>query len=317
MSRGVMNRSAAVKLIAGGCVGVAAGAPRRATAQVQKLRVAGIPIDIAGAAYYALDQGFFSKYGLDVEIVQLANGAVVAAAVAGGSIDIGNGNSIAMATAHEHGIPFKLIAPSGAYNKSDPTSGIIVPEGSPIKTASDLNGKIIGVNGLRNIAEIQTRAWIDKNGGNSSTVQFVEMTFAEAAPGILSGRVAAGEIEEPQLDAALASGLRSIGSPGEAIASVWIEGGYFCNASFAQEHPDVVKKVASAIRDANDWANKNHAAAWAILAKYSKATLMPKHRVYYPARLDAAQLQPLIDAAARYGVLKATFPASDLFVQGL
>jgi hypothetical protein len=44
---------------------------------------------------------------------------------------------------------------------------------------------------------------------------------------------------------------------------------------------------------------------------------VPKHRVYYPARLDAAQLQPLIDAAARYGVLKATFPASDLFVQGL
>ena len=317
MSRMLINRSAAVGLIAGGCIGLAAGTPRRANAQVQKLRVAGIPIDIAGAAYYALDQGFFSKYGLDVEIVQLANGAVVAAAVAGGSIDIGNGNSIAMSTAHERGIPFKLIAPSGAYNKNDPTSGLVVLDGSPIRTASDLNGKVIAVNGLRNIAEIQTRAWIDKNGGNSSTAQFIEMSFPELGPGVSSGRAAAAEIEEPQLDAALASGLRNLGSPGEAIAPVWIEGGYFCNASFAQDHPEVVKKVASAIRDANDWANKNHTAAWAILAKYSKATLMPKHRTYYPARLDAAQLQPLIDAAAHYGVLKATFPASDLFVPGL
>lgn len=316
MSRDAMNRSAAIKLLAAGCA-VGAAAPRPAGAQAQKLRVAGIPIDIAGAAYYALDQGFFSKYGLDVEVVQLANGAVVAAAVAGGSIDIGSGNSVAIATAHEHGISFKLIAPSGAYNKSDPTSGIIVQDAGPLKTASDLNGKIIGVNGLRNIAEIQTRAWMDKNGGNSATVQFIEMTFPELAPGVLSGRAAAGEVEEPQLDAALASGLRSLGSPGEAIAPVWIQGGYFCNESFAQQHPDVVKKVALAIRDANDWANKNHAAAWVILAKYSKATLMPKHRAYYPAHLDAAQLQPLIDAAARYGVLKATFPASDLFVQGV
>lgn len=316
MSRDTISRSAAVRLLSGGCV-AAVAFPRRASAQATKLRVAGIPIDIAGACYYAQDQGFFAKYGLDVEIVQLANGAVVAEAVAGGSVDIGNGNTLAIATAHEHGIPFKLIAPSGAYNRSDPTSGIIVQGDSPIKTAADLNGKVIAVNGLRTIAEIQTRAWMDKNGGTSSTAQFIEMTFPQIGPGVAAGRAAAGEIEEPQLDAALALGLRSIGSPGEAIAPVWIEGGYFCSAAFAQERPDVVKKVAAAIRDANDWANKNHAASWAILAKYSKATIVPRHRTFYPPKLDSAQLQPLIDAAVHYGVLKASFPASDLFVQGV
>src|SRR5580704_16939136 len=105
MSQPTMNRGAAVGLLASGCV-AAVAAPRRVNAQAAKLRVAGIPIDIAGACYYAQDQGFFTKYGLDVEIVQLANGSVVAEAVAGGSVDIGNGNTLAISTAHEHGIPF-------------------------------------------------------------------------------------------------------------------------------------------------------------------------------------------------------------------
>lgn len=310
----MMRRSDALGLLTAGCV-AAATAPRRANAQAAKIRIAGIPIDIAGAVYYAQDQGFFAKYGLDVDIVQLANGAVVAEAVAGGSVDVGNGNSVAIATAHEHGIPFQLIAPSGAYNRNDPTSGVIVQGNSPIKGPADLNGKVIAVNGLRNIAEIQTRAWMDKNGGDSATVKFIEMTFPEIGPGVAAGRAAAGEIEEPQLDAALAQGLRDLGSPGAAIAPVWIEGGYFCTASYVQAHPDVVRNVAAAIRDANDWANKNKAASWAILAKYSKATIEPKHRTFYPPKLDSAQLQPLVDAAAHYGVLKAAFPASDLFAK--
>jgi NitT/TauT family transport system substrate-binding protein len=316
MSKDVINRSGAVRLLAGGCAAVATSIPIRTRAQAQKLRVAAIPIDIAGATYYAQDRGIFTKYGLDVEIVQMANGAVVAAAVAGGSIDIGVGNTVAVATAHERGIAFKFLAPSGAYNRQDPTDGIIVLDSSPIKAPKDLNGTVFGINGLRNIAEIITRTWIDQNGGSSSTVQFVELNFPAMAPAVLSGRVAACELEEPQLDAALATGLRSIGNPGMSIAPVWIEGGYFCTESFAAEHPDIVKKVASAIGEANDWANRNRVASWAILAKYSSIATMPKHRSFYPLHLDAKQVQPLIDAAARIGVLKAPFPASDLFVKG-
>jgi ABC-type nitrate/sulfonate/bicarbonate transport system substrate-binding protein len=94
-------------------------------------------------------------------------------------------------------------------------------------------------------------------------------------------------------------------------------GGYFCASAFAQSHPDIVKQVADAIGAADDWANKNQSASAAILAKYSKTTLVPKHRCYYPPKLDAAQLQPLIDAAAKYGVLKATFPAQILFAHNL
>lgn len=312
-----MKRSTAMQFVAAAVAGAAAAAPQRSFAQSTiKLRVAALPIDIAGAAYYAQDMGFFTKYGIEAELVTLANGAAVAAAVAGNSLDIGNGNSIAIATAHEHGIPFKMVAPSGAYTKDDPSDGLLVTASSPVSSARDFNGKTIGVNGLKNISEIYSRAWIDKNGGDSGTCQFVEMGYAEMGPAVASGRVVSAAFEEPQLTAGLASGLREIASPGAAIAPVWIEGGYFCNASFAQANPDAVRRVANAIRDANDWANKHHAQSLAILSKYSKTTTTPKHRCFYPPRLDAAQLQPLIDAAAHYGVLKG-FSAKDLFIPGL
>jgi NitT/TauT family transport system substrate-binding protein len=292
--------------------------PRPAAAQTGKLRVAGIPIDVGAGSYYALDQGFFAKHGLDVEVTSLANGAVVAAAVAGGSLDIGDGNTVAIATAHERGIPFKLIAPSGAFNSHDPTDGVVVLDSSPYKSAKDLVGKIIGVNALRNIAEVYVRAWLDQNGVNSNQVKYVEVTFSEMGPALTTGRIDAVAPEEPMLTNLLSNGGRLIGTPGSAIAPIWVEGGFFCTTEFAAAHPDIIKKVADAIADANLWANKNPGASAAILNKYAKTPLNPKqHRCFYPPRLDARQLQPLIDATAKYGILKATFPAKDLFAPGL
>jgi hypothetical protein len=37
------------------------------------------------------------------------------------------------------------------------------------------------------------------------------------------------------------------------------------------------------------------------------------HRVPFAERFRAADLQPLIDVCAKYGLLKASFPASELF----
>jgi NitT/TauT family transport system substrate-binding protein len=124
--------------------------------------------------------------------------------------------------------------------------------------------------------------------------------------------------EEPDLSEMLASDGRVLAKAYTAIAPQWILGGYFCTADFAKSHPDVVRKFADAMSEAAAWANANHAATAAILAKYGKAPLPPNvQRMYYPERLRAADLQPLIDASAKYGILKATFPARDLFAPGL
>src|ERR1700761_5659835 len=76
------------------------------------VRVAALAIDVGALSYFAQQQGFFKKHGLDVEIITGTNGAAIAAAVVGGAIDIGDSNTTSIATGHERGVPFVLIAPS-------------------------------------------------------------------------------------------------------------------------------------------------------------------------------------------------------------
>lgn len=287
-------------------------------AQTAKLRVAAIPIDISGASIYAVEMGFFKKHGLDVDLTVGGSGPAVAAAVIGGSLDIGSGNSTSLATGHERGVPLVLVAPSGAYSAKNPSGELLVLKTSPLKAPKDLVGKTVGIGNIRAISEVAMRAWLDQNGVDNNAVKFVEIPFSQMGGALTAGRVDAVLPEEPALSAVLANGdSRRIGLPNSAIAALWVEGGYFCTLEFAKAHPDIVKNFADAIAETDAWANKNHDATAKILAKYGLTVTPQMHRVFYPERLHAADLQPLIDASAKYGVLKATFPAQEMFAPGI
>src|SRR5665213_2198010 len=67
--------------VAGAALPLAGLAVKRANAQTPpKLRVAGIPLDVAAIVYYGFEKGFFTKHGLDVEIFPAASGAAIAPA---------------------------------------------------------------------------------------------------------------------------------------------------------------------------------------------------------------------------------------------
>ena len=313
-----MKRSLTITLVAFALI--AALLPMRGGSQtLPHVRVAAIPIDVGALSYYAAQQGFFKKHGLDVEIVQGGNGAAIAAAVVGGSIDIGDGNTTTLATGHERGVPFVMAAPSGAYSSKAPTGALLVAKNSPIKGPKDLIGKTVGLSGVRNISEVATRAWLDKNGVNGDTVKFVEIPFTQMGPALTAGRIDAAMAEEPAFSTIVGTDVgRVLATPYDTIAPLWIEGGYFVTLDYAKANPDVIRKFADAMAEAAVWANANHAATAALLAEFAKTPVAPNvQRMYYPPRLRAAELQPLIDASAKYGVLKAPFPAKDMFAPGL
>jgi NitT/TauT family transport system substrate-binding protein len=299
---------------------IAAPAPQGLAAQtLPHVRVAAIPIDVGALSYFAAQQGFFKKHGLEVEIITGTNGAAIAAAVVGGAIDIGDGNTTTLATAHERGVPFVLVAPSGAYSSKGPTGALLVAKNSPIKEAKDLVGKTVGVSGVRNISEVAARAWLEKSGVSGDSVKFVETTFSQMGPSLAAGRMDAVMAEEPALSGIVSSDTgRVLATVYDWIAPQWIEGGYFCTLDYAKAHPDIIRKFADAMAEAAVWANANHAATAAMLAEYAKTTVATNvQRMYYPERLRAADLQPLIDASAKYGTLKAPFPAKDMFAPGI
>jgi len=215
-------------------------------------------------------------------------------------------------------LKFVFIAPGGVYISSAPTAGLIVAKTSSIKTAADLAGKTIAVPALRSLAEITTKAWLDQNHVDVGTQKFLELPYSAMDAALAAGRVDAALIESPYLDKALASNSRVLAYCYDAIDKYFSEGGYFANEDYVNSHLSTIKKFAAVIAETARWANANQSAAAQILAKYAKAPMsVEKYHTTYQEKVDAASLQPVIDAAARFGLLREAFPVSQMIAPGL
>jgi NitT/TauT family transport system substrate-binding protein len=269
---------------------------------------------------YAQSSGLFAKAGLNVQIVQLnGGGAGIAAAVSGGSLEIGKANALALVEAHARGIPFAIIAPGVISGSGDHAVGLIVPTNSTMKTGRDFNGVTVGVDSLATNELITTRAYVDANGGDSSTIHFVETPGAQSLIALEQGRIAAAAILEPFLSQGLSSGkARLFAYTYGSIAPRWDGADWFTTRDWAAKHADAVRRFAQAMHDANVYVAAHEAETNNLLANYAKmdpATLATMHHVERPTYLNAAYLQPLIDAAVKYKLIAKRFPASELMDQ--
>jgi ABC-type nitrate/sulfonate/bicarbonate transport system substrate-binding protein len=297
--------------------GIAAvpGLLAKAAAQAAPIRVAMIPIEPACLVYYAQENGYFQKAGLDVEITQNPSTPAVVSAVAAGTYDIAYATISTLAVAHVRGLPFVVIAPGAGVIPGRIAGAIMVPVNSTIKTAKDCNGKTFGIAGLNTIAEYVPRAWIDKNGGDSTTVKFIEVPFPEAADALAAGRIDATYLVEPFITIAIKRNVAKMLANGDdAVATTFIATGWYTTSQWATSHPQAVARFAASIDEAARWANANPAKVVPILVKYLKADpaiAAAAIRPYFFDHLIAAQMQPWIDVTARYAKFPS-FPAADL-----
>jgi NitT/TauT family transport system substrate-binding protein len=306
--------------IAAACV-LAAFATSASTAAQDspQIVVAGAPNDSGGEIFYAQDLGMFKKAGLNVKIQPMNNPGSIAAAVIGGSVTIGTLTIPGVAIAREKGLPIVIVAPGSIYSSATPTSGIIVLKNSPIKKASDLNGKTIATRDLSNLSYYGGNNWIDKNGGDSKTVKWVEITDTQTVPALLAGRIDAASVSEPALDDAVhGPSARMLAAVYDAIGDKFLIGGNFTTEAYAKEHPDVVRAFQRVILEAGTWGNHNRAQSAKILEKYAGVAVPPEAtRVTYAERMRASDAQPVLDMLKQFGALKNAMQAADLFAPGL
>lgn len=277
-------------------------AGRAADAPLTVVNLINLPADNSAEVYYATDMGFFRDAGLDVHITPMTNSGAIIAALAGGGGDIGNSVVGSVADARAKGIPVLFLAPAGMSDIASPTAALIVAKDSPIKTAAELNGKVVAVSGLNDLTYFATRAWIDKNGGNSASVKFVELPFPAMGAAVESHRVDAAYTVEP-FYAMLGDNVRLLGRASAGVAPRYMATGWIATESWLASHADVALRFAAAIHRTAIWANAHHAESAVILTKYLKIdpTVAAKmYRAPYALSLDPRLIQPAIDTAAKY-----------------
>jgi NitT/TauT family transport system substrate-binding protein len=162
---------------------------------------------------------------------------------------------------------------------------------------------VVGVNTLHSVDEVAVESWVDKTGGDSHAVKFVEVPGTLMLDALTSGRLDAAVMANPVYTIALASGrARQAAFGNESIAKRFMITAWFTSRPWANANADAVRKFAAALDQASAWAVKNPDDAAAVLRKYLHTTTQHAHE-QHARSLDPVLLQPLADAAIKYGVL--------------
>jgi NitT/TauT family transport system substrate-binding protein len=309
-----MKRAASLCALA-----AAAGAtafPRVARADDVPLRLAAPANDTATSALWALHVGRYKQAGLAVDLRPMASGAAVTAAVAGGAVDVGLSSLVTLISAHAKGLPFTLIAPSGIISADVPFTGFIVRKDAPIANGRDLNGKTVASPALRDLNAVASMAWIDQNGGDASSVRFVELSQPASIAALDEGRIDATILGTPTLTEALATGkFRVLADAFTAVSKRFEHIAWFTTLDFASKNRDALTRFARVMHDAALYCNAHPAETAPLVAEFDKvdlAVVQRMVRVPFAPYLDAKMIQPLVDVAFKYKLIDRAFDAAEL-----
>jgi NitT/TauT family transport system substrate-binding protein len=309
-----MNRATSLSLLSGA---VALARPTaRASAQsvLATIRVGATPIDSLAPVAYAMRTGMFEKANIGIELSMMGSGNAITAAVVGGALDVGLSSLVAIIQGHLRGIPLTIVAPGGLWVDSD-TAGLLVSKSSPLRKASDFNGKTISTNALASLDTVAMQAWVDQNGGDSKTLHFFELPAGAAEAALAQGRVDASLLSNPQYAAAIANGARGVAHVYDAIGRQFSLGVWVAMQDFVDKNRSVAERFSRVVADAGAFARAHPEATVDDEAQYTKqdpAVIAHMKRQRMGTTVSASDIQPVIDASAKYRFIEKTFPATEL-----
>jgi NitT/TauT family transport system substrate-binding protein len=282
------------------------------------IHVAACVCDDVKTVLYGIRTGIFQKYGLNVDLVNVSNGAAALASLIGGSTQVALSSVLPIFQGHARGVAFTAVVPAQWYLSEAATAGsLLVKKNSPIQRGSDLNGKTIAVQSLRDLNWAGTMAWIDQTGGDSKTVKAVELPLPAVIAAIDEGRIDAGSLQTPFLEEGIAAGkVRVLAKAYDAIGKRFESALYVSMADYVNANRDGMTRFARAMHEAVVYTNGHPTEMSDLVASFMKmdpALVARTPRTTDPEYLDPKWLQPVIDAAYRYKLIDRAFPAEELF----
>ncbi|MBB5139830.1 NitT/TauT family transport system substrate-binding protein [Thermocatellispora tengchongensis] len=297
-------------LLAAACGSGGATAPTSADG-VTAITVGTSPTLSNAALYYADGEGMFKRNKLEVTLSPLQSGAAAVPLLLNGQLAVAASDPVAAIVSVSKNVPVTIVAP-GNVSPTDPamdSTALLVKADGPVKSVRDLDGKTVAVNALNSLSHISVKRAIDKNGGDSSKVKFVELPLPQMVDAVARGQVDGAVENEPYTTQGLESGLRRLVSPlTEALPGV-PQLVYLSAKPYVQKNAATIDRFAAALTEANRYLGANPETARAI-GRTSTQTppevlekiLVP---VYNDKPVDRRSLTTLMDLMVRYGVISA------------
>ncbi|WP_299210051.1 ABC transporter substrate-binding protein [uncultured Tateyamaria sp.] len=198
--------------------------------------------------------GFDAAHGFDLQVQGVAGGSAAKVAFQGGEADVIVSDWLWVARQRAAGKDYLFIP----YSKA--VGGVMVPDGSPAQSLSDLSGRKIGIaGGPLDKSWLILRAYAEKTYGIDLKAD-TKQVFA--APPLIFKSALSGE-----LDGAInfwhflakmeASGMRKLVDVADAATDLGLDPdtpllGYVVKGEMLRDMPDLVKGLAAASRDAKN-----------------------------------------------------------------
>jgi NitT/TauT family transport system substrate-binding protein len=269
------------------------------------------------ALFVVMEKGFFKAEGLEIETLPLAGGAPIINGVVSGDLQFGWTNVISLYQARTEGFDFKLVA-GGATNvkAKNESHAIQVAKASPIKTAKDLEGKTVAVNTLNNIVHLMAMAWIDKNGGSSTKVKFVEVPFPQMEATLSAGKVDAISVHEPFATAALEKGgARVLAQPWGEVLPKFLIASWFASEKWLAKNKETGQAFVRAIGRGIDAIQADPEGSRAAMIKWAGLNPELAGKIGLPVfekGVSEKDLQATIDLTLKYKLIPKAFKAREV-----
>lgn len=279
------------------------------------VNITALPIEPTALAFYAKERGFFSRQGIDARITMIADPQQAPAAILSGTATFSSFSVGNVAVLKSRGAPVRLVAAGALYRPKSPTTALVSAKGKRFTRARMLVGKTIAIDATNTPAHIGLRRWLKREGVAADDVRFVQMPFAQMIGPLSKGRVDAAVVPEPFLTLVLQRGATRVAPilnavcPRDCLGTVWM--------ARRDIDSNLAARFRNAIQAAAAWANQEEhdRTSGDILAKYSgldRALIAKVTRTRFATRLTPALAQPWIDVYAEFGVIPASYSASDL-----
>lgn len=262
--------AASLTLAAAGCSsGNGGGGETEKLAEKVTVKVGNLPYLGTTPFQLGVKNGFFEEEGLRIEQTDGDNPAAIAAQVTSGQLDIGFATSAFMINAVAQGAPLRGISTvDGRINPDDPASALLVGASSDVKSPKDLAGKKVAVVGLGSILHITTLAVIDDDGGDSSTIQPVQLPFPQMQQALEAGDVDAIATTEPFFTSAVDNGARAIANPVEDVFPGGTGQMWLATKDYIDKNGDVIERFNRAMAKSLDYARENPEEVLAMVPDY-------------------------------------------------
>ncbi|MCB4768649.1 sulfonate ABC transporter substrate-binding protein [Ancylobacter sp. Lp-2] len=198
--------------------------------------------------------------GVSVKWAEFAAGPQMLEALNAGAIDIAQ-------TGEAPPIFAQAASENLAYIANEPPApkgeAILVPHDSPIQSVKDLKGKTVGLNKGSNVHFLLVKA-LEKNGLAYSDITVKFLPPADARAAFEKGAIDAWAIWDPfQAAAEVAIKARTLTTAEGIVPNYQF---YLGARKFAEANPKVIGQLIEAIRETDDWIQKDPGAAVAELA---------------------------------------------------